>query len=300
MPVADWSVSARLTGEFYIDRVHTGSSKTPLVEGLRTLRIEPDSTDGGPWNGRHRLTATVAVETDAETHTIYERGKHLVASVAALASIGVGRPVVFTNLSVTHLTDGNPPIIRRLTGVDQYANVAAPGPLPLAVLSGSVDAKILRVIRWWSRGIGTSDDVDRLVSLINSADLMAGTMTGVPNRTRTCRHCGTEESIGPGTRERFTYFLRSVGVEAELAEEIYRSRADVAHAGTDFLEDELRRYRDHAAILADAVRTGVAGTLGITLPPTPIVLPLDVASAVLDLTAEGERISDGEGDSVGE
>lgn len=292
MPIEEWTVSAKLLGEFYLDGQYDLGPGTPIVEGLRRLGIRPDPEDDKEWTGRHTLAATLAFDrlddAEVEAHVVYERAKHLVASITSLASIGVGRPIWSSEMFVSHSTEDDPPRIRRVMGLDKYASVAPPAPLPPDVLSGAINPKILRVIHWWSRGITTQDSVDGLMSLINAADLISGTMDGVPGRTRTCEKCGAEQSRGPLLRERIVFFLTSVGVEEALAEAIYKSRSDVAHAGTHFLEDDLRRYREHATVLAEAVRTGVARTIGITLPPLPIDLPLDVASAFIEMQGIGE------------
>lgn len=108
MPTEEWSISAKLLGEFYLGEDHSGELGAPMVEGLGMLDVRPDPEDGGEWTGRHTITATLAFEKpdDAELDALvlYERAKHLVDSVVALASIGVGRPISRSELSVTHRT----------------------------------------------------------------------------------------------------------------------------------------------------------------------------------------------------
>jgi len=53
--------------------------------------------------------------------------------------------------------------------------------------------------------------------------------------------------------------------------------------------DDLRRYRINATLVTTAVRNGIALHLGVTLPPIPEPLPLDLPSALLDIEyIEGE------------
>jgi hypothetical protein len=289
MPSETWTVSAVIDGEFYLESQDSRRGGSQMVEGLERLQLEPED---GPWTGRHTLTASVrfdkAEDEELDSQAIYERGKQLVQRVAALASIGAGRPVRWYNLSVTRRTGDDPPRIDTVSGAERYAEVAPPAPLPVDVFSGSLDSKIVRIIRWWSRGIATLDAVDRLVALNNATDLIAGMATGIPGRVRRCSACGHEEAIGPGLRERVVAFLTSNGIDEDIASDVYESRTDLSHARTELDEDDMRRFRDHARILAEAVRTGVARELGLTLPPIPIPLPVDGPSAVLHMQAIGE------------
>jgi hypothetical protein len=114
---------------------------------------------------------------------------------------------------------------------------------------------------------------------------MAGLVDDAPGRTRTCRSCGAQETIGPGLRERVVRFLTSVGVDEAAATDIYESRVDLAHARTDLAEEDMRRFRRHADVVARSVRIGVARRLAISLPQLPEGLPFDIPSAVLVLEA---------------
>ncbi len=143
---------------------------------------------------------------------------------------------------------------------------------------------IQRVIRWWARGIATNDAVDRLVALNNALDLLVGMINTVPGRIRKCKSCGAEEEIGPGLRERVVYFLTSVqGYKQKVATDIYECRLDLAHARSNLEHGDLRRYREYATLVAAAVRTGIAHSLSVTLPPIPEPLPFDLPSALLDI-----------------
>lgn len=74
-----------------------------------------------------------------------------------------------------------------------------------------------------------------------------------------------------------------------MATDIYESRLDLAHARSNLDEDDLRRYRINATLVTTAVRNGIALHLGVTLPPIPEPLPLDLPSALLDIEyIEGE------------
>jgi hypothetical protein len=132
--------------------------------------------------------------------------------------------------------------------------------------------------------LATSDAVDRLVALNNSLDLLSGMIDGVPDRVRRCKKCGAEESIGPGLRERVTYLLTNMAKYSEsVAKEIYESRNALAHAGSDLDEEDLRRYRRQANLVAAAVRDGVAKILKIKLPPIPKPMPIDLPSSLVVL-----------------
>jgi len=294
MATEEWTVHAKLTGEFYI-RDEYRSSKAPLTEGFRQLRLSPEFNDDGKWTGLHELEAVLSLEnkggTPLESHVVYERTKILVDNVTALATLGIGRPVhVSGHVSVKHRLTDEPPKYRLITCATQTANIAPPAPLPAELLAMSIDPRIQRVIRWLARGLATSDAIDRLVALNNALDLLAGMVDGSPARVRQCKSCGAEEAIGPGLRERVVYFLTSVlGYTQAVATDIYESRLDLAHARSSLDEDDLRRYREHATLVAAAVRTGIARSLAVTLPPIPETLPLDLPSALLDIEyIEGE------------
>ena len=80
------------------------------------------------------------------------------------------------------------------------------------------------------------------------------------------------------------YFLTTVSEYPEaVAKDVYVSRLDLAHARSDLGEDDLRRYRELADLVAAAVRTGIANVLGVTLPEIPERLPFDLPSALLDI-----------------
>jgi hypothetical protein len=294
MATEEWTVHAKLTGEFYISDERR-SSKAPLVEGLRQLRLSHEFNDDGKWTGLHELEAVLSLEnkggTPLESRVVYERAKILVDSITALATLGIGRPVLVSGgVSVKRRLTDDPPKYRFITCATQTASIAPPAPLPAELLATSIDPRIQRVIRWLARGLATSDAVDRLVALNNALDLLAGMVDGAPARVRQCKSCGAEEAIGPGLRERVVYFLTGVlGYTHAVATDVYESRLDLAHARSNLEEDDLRRYRGHATLVAAAVRTGIARALAVTLPPIPEPLPLDLPSALLDIEyVEGE------------
>jgi len=84
----EWSVHAKLTGEFYISDERR-SSNTPLIEGLRELKISPDLKDG-KWTGLHELEAVFLFDnkgsTPLEPHVVYERAIYLVENITALVT----------------------------------------------------------------------------------------------------------------------------------------------------------------------------------------------------------------------
>jgi hypothetical protein len=289
----EWSVQTKLSGEFYITDERR-SSNVPIVEGLRELKISPEFKDG-KWTGLHELEAVLSFEKkDTKPFApnyVYERAIFLVESIAALATLGIGRPVrISGGVSIKCRLTKDPPKYRFITRATQTASIAPPAPLPAELLTMSIDPRIKRIIRWWARGLTTSDAVDRLVSLNNALDLLAGMVNGIPGRVRRCKACGTEELIGPGLRERVVYFLTDeLGYDLKVATDIYESRLDLAHARSNLDEDDLRRYRINATLVTTAVRNGIALHLGVTLPPIPEPLPLDLPSALLDIEyIEGE------------
>jgi hypothetical protein len=88
----------------------------------------------------------------------------------------------------------------------------------------------------------------------------------------------------PGLRERVVYFLTKVlNYPEAIATDVYQSRLDLAHPKSALEEDDLRRYREHAILVAAAVRSGIASLLGVALPPIPQGLPFDLPSALLDI-----------------
>lgn len=289
----EWSIHTKLTGEFYIGDERR-SSKAPLVEGLCELKVSPELKDG-KWTGLHELEAVLSIENKGSKplapNVVYERAIFLVDSITALATLGIGRPVrVSGGVSVKYRLPNDPKRYRFITRATQTGSIAPPAPLPAEILTMPIDPRIKRIIRWWARGLTTSDAVDRLVLLNNALDLLSGMADGVQGRVRKCKACGAEETIGPGLRERVVYFLTDVlSYNQTVATEIYESRLDLAHARNNLEEDDLRRYRKNATLLTTAVRTGIAHALGVTLPPIPEPLPLDLPSALSDIEyVEGE------------
>lgn len=288
MATEEWTVHAKLTGEFYInDERH--SSQAPLVEGLRRLTLSPQFNDDGKWTGLHELEAVLLLENNGSTrlepHVVYERAQILVDNVTALATLGIGRPVLVSGgVSVKRRLADQPAKYRFITRATQTANIGPPAPLPAELLATSIDPRIQCVIRWLARGLATSDAVDRLVALNNALDLLVGMVDGAPGRVRQCKNCGAKDEIGPGLRERVVFFLTDVlGYTQAVATDVYESRLDLAHARSNLEQDDLRRYRGHATLVAAAVRTGIARALAVTLPPIPEPLPLDLPSALLDI-----------------
>lgn len=289
----EWSIHTKLTGEFYIGDERR-SSKAPLVEGLCELKVSPELKDG-KWTGLHELEAVLSIENKGSKplapNVVYERAIFLVDSITALATLGIGRPVrVSGGVSVKYRLPNDPKRYRFITRATQTGSIAPPAPLPAEILTMPIDPRIKRIIRWWARGLTTSDAGDRLVSLNNALDLLSGMADGVRGRVRKCKACGAEETIGPGLRERVVYFLTDVlSYNQTVATEIYESRLDLAHARNNLEEDDLRRYRKNATLLTTAVRTGIAHALGVTLLPIPESLPLDLPTALLDIEyVEGE------------
>ena len=93
-------------------------------------------------------------------------------------------------------------------------------------------------------------------------------------------------------KERIMYFL-TTGLEypEAVARDIHESRLDLAHARSDLGEDDLRRYREHADLVAAAVRAGIASVLSVSLPAIPERLPFDLPTALKDVEyVEGEEM----------
>jgi len=294
MSTEDWIMQAKLAGEFFISDERRESA-LPLVEGLRTLSITPQFDDEGKWTGLHELEATISLESPAvgriDSNVAFGRAKHLAESVCDLASLSIGRPVrVDGGVSVKHRLADSPPQYRLITGVTEAANFGPPAPLVADVLAVDLEPKLHRVIRWWSRGIASVDPVDRLLALSGALDLLAGTVEGPPNQVRKCKKCGHEQTIGPGLRQRVVHFLTcELHYDESDAKAMYESRIDIAHAKTDLREDDLRRYRGQADMLATAVRNGLATRMGVQLPPVPESLPVDIHTALLDIVyTEGD------------
>ena len=288
MPPEEWIVQARLSGEFVI-RDEQRESTAPLVEGLRRLALTPQFDDKGQWTGLHELEATLVIENDGaaplRADAVFARASRLVESAADMASLSIGRPVrVDGGVSAKQRIGDEPPRYRLITGAANTVTIGPPAELAADVLAVALDAKLQRVIRWWSRGVASRDPVDRLLSLSSALDLLAGTVDGVPGRVRKCAKCGDEQVIGPGLRERVVYLLTSeLQFEESEANEIYQSRIDVAHARSDLREEDLRRFRAHADRIAEAVREALSRRLGLQLPPIPASLPVDPHSAILDV-----------------
>ncbi len=284
MPAEEWTVSAKLVGDFLIRKEHV-SATAPLTEGLRQLSIYPEVDSDGKWTGLHNFEAVLSFEKSAdgqvEPHDVYERAERLVDRVTALAALGIGRPVkVSGGVSAKRRISETPPTYRCTTRATETGSFTTPTPFPAQLLALHIDRRMDRVIRWWARGISTRDTVDQLVSLNNALDLISGAVEGAPGRVRRCKSCGEEVTIGPGLRERVVYFLTGVGYTEVQAEEIYESRLDLAHARSDLEEKDLRRYREHSDLVAAAVRTGIARELSVVLPTIPKTLPLDLPSAM--------------------
>ena len=288
MPEEEWTIHALLSGEFVIaDESH--ASQSPLIEGLRRLEIAPQFDEAGTWTGLHELDAVVAFDTGqqatVDAHVVWDRVRDLLDGVCALASLGIGRPVrVAGKVSAKHRLTDEPPKYRFITGAEQVATIGPPAPLPATLLTMAVDPRVRRVVRWWARRVSASDAIDGLISLNNALDLLAGMTDGATPTVRRCTACGTETTLEPGQRSRVMHLLTDVLQYPEAqARDICDSRNDLAHGGSDLQEEDLRRYRHQADLVADAVREGVARALGVTLPPLPTRLPVDPHSALLDV-----------------
>jgi len=288
MATEEWEVHAKLTGEFFIIDEQF-FLKEPLVEGLRQLSIFPKFSDNGKRSGHHELKALLSLENKVDTplasHVVYEQAKNLVDNVTALATLGIGRPVLVSDgISVKRRLIGDPPKYRLIVHAAETGSFGPPTNLPAKLLMTPIDSKIKRVIRWFAHGLSTSDPVDQLIALNNALELLSGMHDCTSVRVRTCKSCGAEEEIGPGLRERVVNFLTGMlGYTQEVASDVYESRLDLTHARSSLTEDDLRRYRNHAILVANAVRTGVARALAINLPPISMPFPFDLPSAILDI-----------------
>lgn len=130
-----WSAKAVLLGGFFIEQVQVKTGLAPPVEGLKRLKIEPEYGEDGGYTGRHLLGAEVAFDSEGDEpladNVVFERVKHLIGSVAAAASVDIGRPVRFTELFVTRQLSEDPPTFRRIGGIADSAEIAPPAPPPL-------------------------------------------------------------------------------------------------------------------------------------------------------------------------
>ncbi len=282
---------AKLQGEFFIVDEQLDSTSPP-VEGVRRLEISPEFGPSSEWTGVHKLEAVISIDNNTdgplEPHLIYERGKDLVDKIVALATLSLGWPVrVRGGVSLKRRIADSPPKYRFIAGAMKAKGVVDSAQLSAKWLSLDVDAKTMRVIRWWARGLSSDDGIDRLIAFNNALDLLAGIETGAPGRVRICKNCGWEEKIGPGLRERVTHLLSDIlGYDRASAEEVYESRIDLAHARSDLDAADLRKFRLHADMLAKAIRKGIARILRVELPPSPKSLPIDLPSSLLDIEYE--------------
>ncbi|MRS13273.1 MAG: hypothetical protein EG823_09460 [Actinobacteria bacterium] len=280
-----WAVLAKVRGEFVIT---DGALTADAEPGQRVKRLEltPEFDDEGQYTGLHALTVEIDIDNPDESplpgHIPLEAAKDVAESTAAAISLATGRPVALESVSVRYdLAESGKH--RLVIGASQAVSIAPPSVFDPTLLTVAIDRKARRVIRWWARGIAAADGVERLSALTTALDLIAGDHDAAPTRTRVCTECGHAEALAPGLREREIAYLKSLGYDEDTAALIYESRIDLAHGRTDLSEDDLRRFRQHADLLAEAIRRGLGERLGIALPPTPQSLPFDLPSAQLDV-----------------
>jgi hypothetical protein len=282
-----WKIQGFLLGAFHIQSSSSITSSAHVVDGLKQLRIEPEFDSEKHYTGQHRVEALMAFDTDegdpAADGMVLDRAQDLLTTLAALMAFSTGQAVRVGPGLMASLPIGDElPRERRLTKV-HLTDLPASVPLPTEVLARPIDDKSLRVITWWSRGLAASDPIDQLIAMTNALDLAAGAVNGAPNRVRRCKHCGVEEDIGPGLRERIVYLLESLGFHHDRAEQIYAKRADVMHAAGDLTVEDVRRYRETADDIGEAVRRAIAQRIGVSLPPAAKTLPFDPDGALLAL-----------------
>ena len=289
-----WTIKGRLVGSFFLaTQERRNSSSMAPVEGLKRLRIEPDLDDDGNYTGAHRVEADIEFVEDAHGHVqaeaVDDRARRLLDTVASLASFGTGRAVeAIGSYSAHYQSEDDPPQVRNVGGRFENAAFDPPARLSIDVLSAAVPDRLRRVIRWWARGMASSDAVDKLVSFGNAVNHISAEMDQAPGRTNTCPNCGYTTTMKPGDKQKVIYFLKTVGVDETLAADVYESRNMVSHAGSDLDRSDMHRFHDHADVLAHALHTGIANELGIEVAAMPTHLPVIVESAFVEITAEGQ------------
>jgi hypothetical protein len=296
METEEWIILASLTGEFYITDEHV-TSDTPLIDGLKRFSITPVFSEDGKYTGIHKLEAALLMDNKKvdplESRIIYDHARKIIDSITARVSLVIGRPVLISGgISVKHQISVIPSRYRMIIGAGQSASIAPPVPLPAQLLAMSISPKIQRVIRWFAHGLSSNDTIDKLIALNNALDILSCMIDGAPDRSRKCKKCGSEETIGPGLRERVLYYLTNIlGINQEDAISIYESRLDLAHGRSNLSEEDIRHFREQSIIVTNAVRNGIAKSLSINLPTMPEPNPFDISSALMDIVCNENDIS---------
>lgn len=294
MTKEEWTLNAKLTGEFFI-KDECLISDTPLIDGLNKICITPEFDIKGKYTGFHLLDATFLIDNDigsqVPANVVFENAKMIVDTITARVSLMIGRSVnIIQGMSIKHRLSVESSQYRLILGENQSAEIAPPIPLQAKILGVSINPKIQRAIRWFSHSLSSKDVIDRLIALNNSLDILACMVEDIPKRSRTCKKCGFEEVIGPSLRDRVIFYLTNIsGFQVEDSMEIYESRIDLAHGRSSLSEKEIQRYREQSISLTNAVRNGIGKALSITVPTIPEPNPFDISSALLDIIYEDSK-----------
>ena len=289
MPTSRWTVKARLTGQFALTGM-TAMQAEQAVLGLLGLHLEHEYDAHSNDTGARLLTLKIELEHEdaaATTSAVADRATETVETIASLIALSTGRSVQVQAGSMAAIRDADLAGKGRLVTIGEGAELSPPSILDGRLLGAKISEKERRVIRWWSHGANGMNSVDRLMSLNNALDLMAGMEEGSPARERTCEKCGFTKEIGPGLKERVVQFLTRVGAcDATTADRIYQSRLDLAHAGSRLQPNELREYQVHAQIVSKAIRAGLAHRLGVDIAAIALPSLFDGNAAIIDVSFE--------------
>jgi hypothetical protein len=267
--MSEWTIEAKLKGEFSISQNENISGAGPLVPGLRKLRITPAYNEGKP-TGIHDLEAVLEIEVDPAApncaEVVFARMTDLLSAVRAIVALSTGRKVELANGYTGKIElSREPQTYLCVIGGVGYAEISPLVALASPVFSKPIDSKVLRAIAWWSRGLPPGDTVDRLIALNSSLDMTAGLFGLGKSKIKLCKACGDKQDIGPGVRENVLAFLHQQGLPDKEAAGIYGARNELAHGFSHLSQEDELRYERYCNVLMSVIHKGIAQLIGVKL-----------------------------------
>ena len=286
-----WSLTCRISGNFFLVDAQDLASSHPPFASLRKLSIAPEFNKDNAQTGIFALQIDFVVDAQGPKpapNVVADEGRDILNYFLDILAFLSGHRVMVIG-KPPEMTYNYPSTkkFRRLFFPTHQANL--PPPVPLAntsLFSARIDQKVRRTLTWVRKGLQEDDVVDSFISLCTSLEMLASQMEFKGNSVRKCRNCGHETVMDASMKQRVEHFLvMQTGCSQETSQSIWDTRNRITHGGfIRSAENQRELHRLRGELLLAIVR-GMKRLLRIggSEPPFEQSLSCSFADPILDI-----------------
>jgi len=149
------------------------------------------------------------------------------------------------------------------------------------VTDTKISSKDAKALKWFIKGIGARNDIDRFTSYYTSLDILSHKAT-LPSVHPICKKCGKSIEHGNNCEheifispEQMEYLIK-IGLKKETSQEIKNLRDSLLHGGKDITNSELDDLIDANVELTYFLTQQFKKILGIPNQTAPVLSPMSM------------------------